>query len=245
MAISNTSRRTAEFSSSEPMVERIRSDNVLTLGKKLVDELGLDQSVDTLGRWMAHYIAEKMEAVESATGEARDRKMSECSDAILKLWAHRSELPNDQRPFKEFERIFRMLQSLDLDAPTPRHFRQARSAAAQDDKDDATKQWLNIASGIDDAARVLIRYCLATAAQEAVDKSREWIALAEAIAEEEDIDLRTVRAIVEDAEVLNSENLDDAARAKIEDLLEKLEAFTAFSSTLSSCLRGQLGQAAS
>ena len=107
-----------------------------------------------------------------------------------------------------------MLQSLDLDAPTPRHFRQARSAAEQDDADDATKQWLNIASGLDDAARVLIRYCLATAAQEAVDKSREWIALAEAIAEEEDIDLRAVRAIVEDAEVLNSESPDDAARAK-------------------------------
>ena len=42
------------------MVKRIRSDSVLALGKKLVDELGLDQSVDTLGRWMAHYIAEKM-----------------------------------------------------------------------------------------------------------------------------------------------------------------------------------------
>ena len=228
------------------MVERIRSDSVLALGKKLVDQLGLEQSVDTLGRWMAHYIAEKMEAAESATGEARDRKMSECSDAILKLWAHRSELPDSQRPFEEFEQIFRVLQSLDLDDPTPRHFRQARLAAEQDDEDDSTKQWLNIASGLDNAARVLIRYCrLATAAQEAVDKSREWIALAEAIAEEEDIDLRVVRAIVEDAEVLNSENPDDTARAKIEDLLEKLEAFTAFSSALSSHLRGQLGQTAS
>ena len=245
MAISNTSRRTTEFSSSEPMVERIRSDSVLALGKKLVDELGLDQSVDTLGRWMAHYIAEKMEAAGSAIGAARDRKIAECSDAILKLWAHRSELPKRQRPFKEFEQIFRVLQSLDLDDPTPRHFRQARSAVKQDDEGDATKQWLNIASRLDDAARVLIRYCLATAAQEAVDKSRDWVALAEAIAEEEDIDLRTVRAIVEDAEVLNSENSDDTARAKIEDLLEKLEAFTAFSSTLSSCLRGQLGQTAS
>ena len=224
------------------MAERIHSDSVLALGKKLVDEFGLEQSVDTLGRWMAHYIAEKMEDVESATGEARDRKMSECSDAILKLWAHRSELPNDQRPFKEFERIFRVLQSLDLDAPTPRYFRQARLAAAQDDADDATKRWLNIASGIDDAARVLIRYCLATAAQEAVDKSREWIALAEAIAEEEDIDLRTVRVLVENTEVLNSESPDDTARAKIEDLLKRLEAFTAFSSTLSSCLREQLRQ---
>ena len=224
------------------MVERIRSDSVLALGKKLVDELDLDQSVDTLGRWMAHYIAEKMEAAESATGEDRDRKMSECNDAILKLWAHRSELPNGRRPFEEFGQLFRVLQSLDLDDPTPRYFRQARSAVKQDDEDDATKRWLNIASGIDDAARVLIRYCLAIAAQEAVDKSRDWVALAQAIAEEGDIDVRMVLSIADDVEVLNSESSDDTTRAKIEDLLKRLEAFTAFSSTLSSCLRGQLGQ---
>ena len=203
------------------MVERIRSDSVLALGKKLVDELGLDQSVDTLSRWMAHYIAEKMEDAEAATAEARDRKMSECGDVILKLWAHRSEVPNGQRPFEEFGSIFRVLQSLDLDDSTPRYFRQVRSAVDQDDEDDAAKQWLNIASGLDYAARDLIRYCLTTAAQEAVDKSRDWVALAGAIAEEGDMDIRTVQSIA-----------DDAARAKIEDLLKRLEAFTALSTQL-------------
>ena len=194
---------------------------------------------------MAHYIAEKMEDAEAATSEARDRKMSECSDAILKLWAHRSELPNGKRPFEEFGQIFRVLQSLDLDDPTPRYFRQARPAVEQDDEVDSTKQWLNIASALDCAARVLIRYCLATAAQEAVDKSRDWVALAQAIAEEGDIDVRMALSLADDVEVLNSESPDDTARAKIEALLKRLEAFTAFSSTLSSCLRGQLGQTAS
>ena len=56
------------------MVRRIRSDSVLVLGKKIVDELGLDQSADTLGRWMAHYLAEKIEDAKAATGEARARK---------------------------------------------------------------------------------------------------------------------------------------------------------------------------
>ena len=132
------------------MVERIQSDSVVALGKKLVDELGLDQSVDTLGRWMAHYIAEKIEAAECATGDARDQKMAECRDAILKLWAHRSELPNGQRPFKEFERLFRALRSLDLDDPTPRYFPQASVAVEQDEESDATKRWLKKASAIPD-----------------------------------------------------------------------------------------------
>ena len=194
---------------------------------------------------MAHYIAEKMEDAAAATSEARDRKMSECSDVILKLWAHRSELPNGKRPFEEFGQIFRVLQSLDLDDPTPRYFRQARSVVEQDVENDATRQWLDIASELDYAARVLIRYCLAIAAQEAVDKSRDWVALAQAIAEEGDTDVRMALSLADDVEVLNSESPDDTARAKIEDLLKRLEAFTAFSSTLSSCLRGQLGQTAS
>ena len=222
------------------MDERIHSDSVLALGKKLVDELGLDQSVDTLGRWMAHYIAEKMEDAEAATGGARDRKMSECSDAILKLWAHRSELPNGQRPLEEFESIFRVLQSLDLDDTTPRYFRQVMSAVDQDDEDDSTAQWLGIASGLDDTAKILIRYCLAGAAQDAVDKSRDWVALAEALVGEEDIDIRTVRFMTDDADALNSENPDDSARVKIEAFLKRLEAFTDFSRRLSSHLRGQL-----
>src|SRR5206468_12121550 len=111
MMASDTCSHTSESSSSEPMGDHIRSDSILKLGKKIVDELGLDQTVDTLGRWMAHYIAEKIGDVEAATGEDRAQKMSECRDAILQLWAHRSELPNGKRPFEDFEPIFRALQS--------------------------------------------------------------------------------------------------------------------------------------
>ena len=83
MKTSDTCRHTSESSSSEPMDKRIRSDSILALGKKIVDELDADQPVDTLSRWMAHYIAEKIGDAETATDEARDRKMSECSDTIF------------------------------------------------------------------------------------------------------------------------------------------------------------------
>ena len=122
----------------------------------------------------------------------------------------------------------------------PRYFHQVRSKVNQNDEDDSTKQWLRTASGIDDTARVLIRYCLAIAAQEAVDKSREWIALAEAISEEKNFDIRIVRSITDDADALDSENPDDSERAKIEDMLKRLEAFADFSHILASHLRGQL-----
>ena len=222
------------------MVNRIRSESILKLGQKIVDEFGLDQTVDTLGRWMAHYIAEKIGDVEAATSEDRAQKMSECSDAILKLWAHRSKLLNGKRPFEEFEPVFHTLQSLDPDDTTPRYFRQARSEANKNDEDTQTMQWLDLASGIDYTARILIRYCLAVAAQSAVDKSREWVALAEAIAKESDIDIKIVRVITDDADALNSENPDDLGKKEIENLLKRLEGFIHLASTLSSHLRQQL-----
>jgi len=222
------------------MVNRIRSDRVLKLGEKIVNELGLDQTVDTLGRWMAHYIAEKIGNVEVATGEDCAQKMSECSDAILRLWAHRSTLPNGKQPFEDFEPIFRALQSLDPDDTTPRYFRQARSATNENDEDAQTTQWLSLAAGIDYTARILIRYCLTAAAQSAVDKSREWVALVETIAKEDDIDIKIVRVIIDNVDALNTEKLGDLKKEKIEDLLKRLDGFTHLASTLSSHLRQQL-----
>ena len=212
----------------------------MKLGQKIVDELGLDQTVDTLGRWMAHYIAEKIGDVETATGEERTQKMSECRDAILKLWSHRNELPNGKRPFEGFEPIFRALQSLDPDDTPPRYFRQVRSAADENDEGSQTTQWLGIASGLDYTARILIRYCITVAAQDAVDISRDWVALAGAIAKEEDIDIKIVRFVIANADALNSENPDDRGKKKIEDLLKRLEGFSHIATALSTHLRQQL-----
>ena len=220
------------------MDRRIRSDSILALGKKIVDELGMDQSTDTLGRWMAHYIAEKMEDAKASTGDARDRKMSECRDVILKLWAHRNKLPNGKRPFEDFEPIFRVIKSLDPDNTTPSLFPQVRSEVKNNDENESTTWWLDMATRLDDIARMLIRYCFAQAAQEAVDKSREWVSLADAISKEDDI--RIVDILIKDVDDLNSEKPDDRRKRKIEDLLKRLDAFTDLSKRLSSHFRQQL-----
>ena len=211
------------------MGERIVSDNVLALGKKLVEQLGTEQAADTLSQWMAHYIAEKIEQASTANNDKRDQKMGECRDAIMKLWTHRNRLPDGLRPFEEFEAIFRVLESLDLDATMPRYFWQVRSAADQSSENDCTRYWLDAAFEIDHAARALIRYCLAAAAEEAADKSRDWVALAEAIAVENDFNTKTVRFIVSDVNMLDPENQDDNLRSTAEDLLKRLQTFNRLS----------------
>ena len=69
-------------------------ERIFNLGKALVEELGLEPGVDTLARWMAHYIAEKITLAKNAHGDEKIKAEQQCFDAILKLWQHRSRLPN-------------------------------------------------------------------------------------------------------------------------------------------------------
>src|SRR5689334_3164440 len=107
------SRRARASSSSKLMVAYERSDAVLALGKKLVAELKLGDTTDTLARWIIHYIAELIKKVERSTAKRKEKLARECFEAILVLWQHRHEMPDGKRPFEGLESALRALESLD------------------------------------------------------------------------------------------------------------------------------------
>ena len=78
-----------------------RFTTVVELGERLVRELEVDDSNDTLGRWMAHYVAEQLANAQSARGAARKAAQQECFRSILELWKHRNALPEGRRPFRD------------------------------------------------------------------------------------------------------------------------------------------------
>ena len=157
-----------------------RFEEVVALGRKLVDELGKHRSTDTLSRWMAHYIAELIDAADNAPPDERVAARGRCFEAILELWSHRSELPNGRRPLEDLEPIARALESLDPDNETPRFFRAIRTTVDKADEGQQTQALLDFVDSVDLTARILIGCALADAARSAIDKSREWVALAEA-----------------------------------------------------------------
>lgn len=62
-------------------------------------EMGLATSTDTVGRWMAHRIAELMETARAARGTPSEAAAAQaCQDAILALWQHRSAWPQGWPP---------------------------------------------------------------------------------------------------------------------------------------------------
>ncbi len=147
----------------------------MTLGRKLVDELGLEPSVDTLGRWMSHHVAELITKCETEDGEAKESAKKECFNAILTLWRHRSELPNGNRPFEDMEPIVRAVASLDPEDETPRYFREMRPRKESNAEESDVECWLDLADDLDYSAKLLIRHCLTQAANSATDKSKEWV----------------------------------------------------------------------
>ena len=87
---------------------------VINLGKQIVDELDDEDKRNILPRWMAHYIAEKINLVEKTEGEEKEKYQKECFELILRLWSKRSYYPDYKKPFENFELIFNVLAKIDL-----------------------------------------------------------------------------------------------------------------------------------
>lgn len=208
-------------------------EKVISLGKALVEELGLEPGVDTLSRWLTHYVAEQLVCLESAKGEERAQVQHRCFETILTLWQHRSSFRNGHRPFENFEAIFKTLDALNPENPHSyyrfwNHDNETDRAVTDED----AKHWLDMAINIDHAARDWINFALNQAVERALDeKTKAW--LDKAISVMPDDDLAVVIRLVSEESEINDQ--DDIGKIKIDRIkrqeakLAKLDAFFALS----------------
>lgn len=206
-----------------------RSKAVIELGKRLVAQF--DTADDLLASWMAHHIAERIEAADKAPVCEKVERQNECAEAILQLWRHRSVLPPHLRPLGEIEPVMRTLASLDVEQTDYRYHRNAlREAAVAEVDDEDTKRWLELATGIDYTARLLVQFALRTAAARAASNAQAWVELAQLAEAEEGADRAIVRFIVQSED--GTEPVEDYEKAHRRDRLSRLEAFVQLASAL-------------
>jgi hypothetical protein len=87
--------------------------DVLGLGRHLVNELKLEDGVDTLGKWMAHHIAELIyNSEKERTAIKRLQARREAVDTILKIWEHRYTLPGECYPLAQYKDVLMVLSAL-------------------------------------------------------------------------------------------------------------------------------------
>lgn len=110
-----------ESSSSEETGPLKLPRDVLALGQHLVRELNNDDPQDTLGRWMAHHLAELIDNAENgATATERSRARKNATETTLKIWEHRASLPDNAYPLAPYKDILKVLERL---RPTDNPFR--------------------------------------------------------------------------------------------------------------------------
>jgi hypothetical protein len=123
------------------------SKEILNLGSKLVEELNMSDSNDTLSRWMAHYIAELINNAEKAEGEAKATLQQKCFDTIMKLWANRNATPNAIRPLAGLEDAILLLKKVayEFDGHWHRYY------------EGSDNYWKKFGAEVNDANREIIR----------------------------------------------------------------------------------------
>jgi hypothetical protein len=214
------------------------SDKIFALGRQLVEELGLEDSVDTLARWMAHYIAELITKVERVSGDDKIAAQRECFAAILTLWKHRSELPNGTRPFEDLEPIMRAIESLDPESVMPRYYRGAHPPMGEAAETPDQEKWLRLIEGLDYSARALIGYCLAEAAETALDKSKAWVKHAPAI--DDGVPERVIRFVSNAYDVNKAADPNKETRLLLQDRINRLRSFLHIADSVASTLEHRL-----
>jgi hypothetical protein len=160
-----------------------RSDAVIALGKQLM--VVLQAKDDLLGGWMAHHLATLITAAETALPEKRAEACAACSAAVLEIWRHRNTLPPHMRPLGELEPILTTLASLSVDPDSFRYHAPTLRSAILAKTEGATKQWLELALGLDYSARMLIGAALRAAAASTQNSAEDWVELARQAAGDE------------------------------------------------------------
>lgn len=203
---------------------------MLKLGKLLVKGLGLEPGVDTLSRWMAHYIAQQITEIETYSGADKQAVEEKCFESILKLWKHRAYYQTGNKPFENFETIFQTLDRLSPDHEEPFYFQSEYAVRDKSDNtDDVVKQYLIMATQIDEVVRVWLRFIFLHAAEQAInEKTKEWISAASTLVDNDEASL-IVRILSEhDIDGINREEKTELLKHRI----EQLKGFREFNEAL-------------
>lgn len=158
------------------------SESVIALGKRLVEELGMEPGVDTLGRWMAHYIAELIKkAEETDDPDIRSEAQEKCCETILRLWEHRAALPRGVRPLANLEGVLLAIEKF-------RGEQNPWSVFSTEEAERIGGPWIWFAKVVEDIGLRMCRIAVLTAIAEAsLGKEKRWLQEHKEMLSEEEI----------------------------------------------------------
>lgn len=194
---------------------------MLEFGSLIAEDIGAKQENNITGKWIAHYLAEKIEAAKSDPAIE-----SECADLILKLWSSRRQFPSGN-PFGSYEKLIDGLK--ELFSGEPRISIAGYSPSLL--KDSPEERWLQVAYEINRQSR----YLIASAVKEAVRctdaKNDELFAMAVKLAP--DLQTEALETLIElkfivagdEAKTEKTNNADDSVAEAMERLKKAMDRY--------------------
>ena len=194
---------------------------IISLGRQLVAQLSVHDRTDIFSRWVAHYVAEQIAAIEISTGQEKAAAEKQCFDAILTLWSHRNKLPDGLRPLESFEPVLRALARLDPEEPRSMYYHFQRSPETTEEPSEVS-QLVDFVISLDRVARILIEFALDLATAKALRPETKSI-LENAFPSQMANDLHSIRQLTQRMEAGNYSNTDTLRQKK--ERFEELEKF--------------------
>ncbi len=148
-------------------------EEILKLGKKLIKELDLVYTGNTLARWMVHYLAELMHSIEVCTSKTEKARLKkECCNVILELWEKRERIPIE-KPLTKLKPIIDVIGLLKKNEHPFIHHRFLDNNKNLKNKHSS---WFSFLETIKtNSERIYRKSLISMISEEVLEKDKEWI----------------------------------------------------------------------
>ncbi|WP_055436659.1 hypothetical protein [Lacinutrix algicola] len=148
-------------------------EQILKLGKKLIKELELVYTVNTLSRWMTHYLAELINTIDKCESkEEKSKLQKECCDIILEIWKKREGLPIE----KPTEKLKPIIDVISLLKKNEHPFIRHRFFDKKKGLKNSNSSWLSFLEIVkNNSERIYRKSLIAMISEELLEKDKDWI----------------------------------------------------------------------
>ena len=198
-------------------------EEILKLGKKLIKELELVYTGNTLARWLAHYLAELINNIDKCESkEEKSKLQKECCDIILEIWQKRERIPIE----KPTERLKPIIDVISLLKKNEHPFIRHRFLDKKNGLKNSNSSWLSFLKTVkNNSERIYRKSLISMISEELLEKDKEWIEEHDSFLSDDEKSvveyLDSIREIT--ISIHGEEEKEETEKEKVEKLFNELE----------------------
>jgi hypothetical protein len=198
-------------------------EEILRLGKKLIKELELVYTVNTLARWLGHYLAELMNNIDNCESEEKKSELQkECCNVILELWEKRERIPIE----KPTEKLKPIIDIISLLKKNEHPFIRHRFLNNNNGLRNKNSNWFSFLEIVkNNSERIYRKSLISMISEELLEKDKEWIEEHGSFLSDDEKSVVEYLASIKEIEIsfIDDSEKEITEKDKVENLFNELE----------------------